>query len=210
LYGTAQPWAGQEGDVVASIFYQDKFKRQLPLTGLFIECVGDLMGESSVTESAEVVEVIKKALSLSELVAGEPTEEEIVYMIGRLNDMAEKSPLNDADSGPQNGKGKYFAGYLTDWAANLDYVTLCLYAAGYDYENARKYYETVDHQSLIAIAHEKLKFDFERARVALEASLFGFGGGYKDTPKEGDNVVDLTSGGEDANRHMESVVKGLF
>ncbi|MEA3242339.1 MAG: hypothetical protein U9Q19_02725, partial [Pseudomonadota bacterium] len=75
---------------------------------------------------------------------------------------------------------------------------------------ARKYYETVDHQSLIAIAHEKLKFDFERARVSLEASLFGFGGGYKATPKEGDNVIDLTTGGEEANRALEEMAKGVF
>jgi hypothetical protein len=198
------------GILMSSIFYQDKFSRQLPLTGLFIECVGNQMSSAEGADSVDVVEAIKKALVVSELVSGDPTDDQIVYMVGRLNDMATENAAKPDAGGPQNSKGKFFAGYFTDWAANLDYVTLCLYAAGYDYAKARKYYETVDHQSLIAIAHEKLKFDFERARVSLEASLFGFGGGYKATPKEGDNVIDLTTGGEEANRALEEMAKGVF
>lgn len=195
---------------MASIFYQDKFNHQLPLTGLFIECVGDLMVNQDETTAEDVVVSIKKAMLLSELVVDEPAEDQVLYMIDRLNSMAGEIAQRSADAAPDNSKGKYFAGYLTDWAANLDYVTLCLYAAGYDYEKARQYYEKVDHKSLIAIAHEKLKFDFERARVALEASLFGFGGGYKATPKEGDSVIDLTSGGPEAERALEAMCKGVF
>ena len=195
---------------MASIFYQDKFNHQLPLTGLFIECVGGLMTNQDETAATETVDSIKKAMLLSELVTEDPTEDQVLYMIERLNAMAGEISQKSNDAASENTKGKYFAGYLTDWAANLDYVTLCLYTAGYDYEKARQYYEKVDHKSLIAIAHEKLKFDFERARVALEASLFGFGGGYKSTPKEGDNVVDLTSGGPEAERALEAMCKGVF
>lgn len=192
---------------MASMFYLDRFKREMPLTGLFIECVGHLTkGEEA--DAAGVVEILGSALVDSGLVEKDPTESQIIYIAGRMKEMREGDEKTDSPLTPSSGK--YFAGYFTEWAAELDYVSLCLYVSDYDYDAARRHYEETDYQSIIAIAHEKLKLDFENARVSFEASLFGFGGGYKNTPKEGDNVVDLVNGGEEANRTMEAMMKGFF
>lgn len=194
---------------MASMFYLDRFKREMPLTGLFIECVGHRsQGEES--DAARVVKILGDALVESGLVEKDPTDDQIVYIANRMKEMREGGEEKDKDSPLTPSSGKYFAGYFTEWAAELDYVTLCLYVSDYDYDTARRHYEETDYQSIIAIAHEKLKLDFEKARVSFEASLFGFGGGYKDTPKEGDNVVDLVNGGEEANRTMEAMMKGFF
>ena len=191
-----------------SMFYLDRFKREIPLTGLFIECVGHhAQGEEVDAEST--VKILKAAMLESGIVDKDPTDAQIIYIAERMKEMREGDISKDSPMTPSSS-GKYFAGYFSEWAAGLDYVTLCLYVADYDYDTARRYYEGTDYQSLIAIAHEKLKLDFEKARVSFEASLFGFGGGYGKTPKEGENVVDLVDGGEDANRTMEAMMKGFF
>lgn len=197
---------------MATLFYEDRFERRLPLTGLFIECFGKEVAEIDNPSGADIVRVISETLIKCGLVEGEPSEEDVVYVVERMNLLAADGEVKGKGADAPNGKGKFFAGYFMEWASGLEFHALCLYAAGYDYEKARRLYEEVDHKSLIAIAHEKLQFDFERARVALEASLFGFGGGYKDTPKSDDssNVIDLTGDSPEADRILKSMCKGIF
>ena len=193
-----------------SHFYQDRFIHTIPLTGLFVEHLGIKVKEAGGLTEENVVPTIAQCLVDCGLVEKEATEAQVAGVIERLQEIEKKDLEGKGERSPDTGKGKYFAGYLTDWATNLNYVQLCLYAADFDYPRARKYFEEVDQQSLIALAHDKLRFDFERARVSFEAALFGFGGKYKDTPGEGDSVIDLTQDGEDANKRLERAVKGLF
>lgn len=193
---------------MSTIFYEEKFNPQIPLTGLFMEHLGVKIEQAGGVSAEIAVEVIKECLVECDVLK-DVTEEQLVGVVKRINDLAEKPTSEDEGAG-STGKGKFFAGYLTDWANGLDYAKLCLYLADYSYHTAREYYEKIDQQIIIAIAHDKLRQDFENARVVFEASLFGFGGSYGNTPKEGEEVIDLMEGGERANRAMEQLTKGFF
>jgi hypothetical protein len=156
-----------------------------------------------------MVPILSQCLLDCDLVEGDVKEEHLAEIISRLQALEKESREREGSSS-KTGKGKYFAGYLTEWATNLNYVGLCLYAADFDYSKAREYFEKYDQQSIIALAHDRLRMDFEKARVAFEASLFGFGGKYKDTPGDADVEIDLTDGGERANKAFESLTKGFF
>lgn len=192
---------------MTTIFYQEKFNPQIPLTGLFMEHLGVKIEQAGGVSAEIAVGVIKDCLLECDVLE-EVSEDQLIGVVKRINDLAE-APAKEDSADASTGKGKFFAGYLTDWANGLDYAKLCLYLADYSYHTAREYYEKIDQQIIIAIAHDKLRQDFENARVVFEASLFGFGGSYGNTPKEGEEVIDL-EGGERANRAMEQLTKGFF
>lgn len=196
---------------MSSFFYEDRFNRILPLTGLFMERLGVKVEEAGGLNETNLMPVITSCIKECELVEGEVEEKHVLEVISRLKELESESDQDGKKPGSnKTGKGRFFAGYLTDWATKLNYVQLCLYAANFDYQKAREYFEKRDQQSIIALAHDKLRLDFEMARVSFEAALFGFGGKYKDTPGEGDIEIDLTEGGERANRAFESLTKGFF
>lgn len=190
---------------MASIFYQDKFDRQIPLTGLFLECLGNYVKElgDELTDEA-ILHAVQRALMKSEL-RKEPSEEDLAYVAEELTRRSAAAEERQGDAKATSIKGRYFSGYLTDWAYGLNFDKLCLYVADYDYPKARELYETLDQQSVVALADEKLRLEFERARVTFEAALFGFGGGYKDTPKEGDATFDLTDDNQSAERALKNM-----
>ena len=196
-----------------SFLYEDRFVRTLPLTGLFVEHLGIKIEQAGGLTEENVFPTVSQCLLDCGLVEGEVKEKHVVEIITRLKRLEEEDEAKErSEPEEDSGKGKFFAGYLSHWATQLNYVQLCLYAADFDYLKAREYFEKQDQQSIIALAHDKLRFDFERARVAFEAALFGFGGKYKDSPGGDDNavVIDLTDGGERANRAFETLTKGVY
>lgn len=189
---------------MASEFYRDYFDRKIPLTGLFIEHLGNKMKKAPEDiDPVMLLEILEECLIETGLLK-EPTEEQLVSVLKDLQSCYEEGKKDTEGTTWSNNKGKNFAGYLQEWATSLSYDKLCLYVAGFDYVKAREYFETRDQRSIVAIADEKLRLEFELARVSFEASLFGFGGGYKATPKEGDADFDLTSDDEVAVEALKS------
>lgn len=190
-----------------SIFYQEKFDQPLLITGLFLERLGVKVEEAGGMTEENAEEILSQCLVDCQIVQKSPTEEQLAYVLSRLQEKGDK----DKSTAPESsGKGKHFAGFFTSWANSMDFATLCLYIADYNHSKARELYENLDQRSVVALAHERLRFDFEKARVSFEACLFGFGGGYGKTPNEGDIDIDLTTGGERANKAFEELTKGFF
>lgn len=188
-------------------FYQDRFERRLPITGLFLERLGrtveGLRDRGDDLTEALLVGLVTQCLKECGLVE-EAQEEDVVYVIQQLEELYKDNEETEEVSSP-SGKGKNFAGYLAEWAYGLSYDKLCLYIADFDYTRAQQYYESLDQRSIVAIADEKLRLDFEKARVSFEASLFGFGGSYKATPKEGEVDFDLTQDSSAAERALKNL-----
>lgn len=188
-----------------SQFYKDKFERRIPVTGLFMERVGVLIkDQGGALDQGQMAEVMVQALVETGLVA-EPTEDDLEYLALEINKRYKDKEGEEEKDRPPTGKGKHFAGYFSEWASEMAYDRLCFYAAGFDYAKAREYFETYDQLAIVALADEKLRLEFELARVTFEASLFGFGGGYKDTPREGESVFDLTQEGQAAERTLKDL-----
>lgn len=189
-----------------TVFYQDKYEQPLPITGMLLEILGIKLKQFEEAPTGDDVhQVLRQCLEESGL-AKDPTDEQVVYVAEELQQRHEKTQEKGEEASGAKGKGKYFAGYFADWASDMPYDKLCFYVAGYDYAKAKDYYETHDQQTIVALADEKLRLEFELARVSFEASLFGFGGGYKDTPKEGDAVFDLSIDGDESG---ERALKNL-
>lgn len=190
--------------MMSSEFYKDRFSRRIPLTGLFMERLGALVSEhGDVTEEVTMVAIVGQAMIDAKLVE-EITDEALTEVVTQLNEHRDEKKGDEEGAKPQ-GQGKHFAGYFSEWASGLSYDKLCFYAAGYDYAKAREYFENHDQRSILALADEKLRLEFELARVSFEAALFGFGGSYKDTPREGDSVFDLS----DDSQIAENALKNL-
>lgn len=187
-----------------SEFYLERFERKIPLTGMFLERMGKLISAAGEVDDEGMVEIIAQAMVDAGLVE-EPTDEAVAGIIVDLNAIyGDKKDKKEEEDKP-TGKGKHFAGYFAEWASSLSFDKLCFYAAGFDYAKAREYFVTLDQRSVVAIADEKLRLEFELARVSFEAALFGFGGGYKNTPREGESVFDLSSGGQDAEKALKNL-----
>ena len=173
-----------------TLFYKSHFSPELPITFLFTEhLMAVLQGIEPQEREEKFVEVVALSLQVCGVTKGAPTEEELVSVIERLNEQALKEREED-DLAIQGGRN--FAGYFIQWAGKLHAEALTLFLADYDFERARRYYCELDQQAVIAIASERLRLEFERARVSFEAALFGFGGSYKGSPKDGDADFDLT------------------
>ena len=191
---------------MASVFYEELVaqKGQTPLTGLLLEYI---------TATVATVEPEKRNEMLAQIVAaglkdcgvtksGNPKSNEVEDIVRKLVAYAERFEQQKVeDPSESQGAGKSFAGYLIQWASELNLAQLCLYLADYDYFLARRLYTELDQSLIVTTVNDKLKFEFERARTGLEACAFGFGGGYKGGAKEDENteVIDLTKdnvGGE--------------
>ena len=189
---------------MSSEFYLDYFERKVPLTGLFLEHLGKSVSEAGeITAQEEMVKLVGDCLKQVGLLK-DPTTSETLDVIADI-ESCYKKPGEENEINKPDSKGKFFAGYFAEWASEMKYDTLCLYVANFEYAKARNYFESQDQRSIIAIADEKLRLEFELARVSFEASLFGFGGSYKGTPKEGDQGFDLSTDGEVAEQALKNL-----
>lgn len=190
-----------------TIFYQAKYESVFPITGLFLELLGiKLQNLEQTPTNEEFAVILIDCLKESEL-CKEPSDKELSYVVEELEKRHKNTEDKRDREGESNktGKGKHFAGYFADWASAMTYDKLCFYVADYDFAKAKDYYETQDQQTIVAIADEKLRLEFEKVRAAFEAALFGFGGGYKDTPREGDSSFDLTEDSKSAERALKNM-----
>ena len=186
-----------------SIFYNDVVLHRLPVTCLFMEYVTATLADLPKEEREEqFYQVLATGLQVCGVIEGVPTEEQVAEIARRMAEQVEKQ--EERGGSQKAGAGAYFAGYLTAWAGKLSSEGICFYVANYDYDLARRLYCEIDQQTLSAIAKDKLQLEFERARVGFEASLFGFGGKYKDTPSEADCEFDLTKDSKAAEAALKS------
>lgn len=188
---------------MATPFYTDLLTDELPITSLFMEYVTTHLAAMPADEREDrFYELLTTGLQVCDVTKGAPTDTQVEDVARRISERAQEK--EDDASPSKSGAGRFFAGYLTEWAGKLDPTALCLYAANYDYWLARRYYCELDQQTLAAIARNKLQLEFERARATFEASLFGFGGKYKDTPSGADSEFDLSKDDKAAEMALRS------
>jgi hypothetical protein len=174
-----------------SVFYNEFFRTDPPLTSLFVEYIASRLADLPEQDREQAyLKVVSEGLVACRLVEGRPSEDLAVSVAIRLGEATGQAGAKGG--GGETQAGRFFAGYLTEWATKLNPEGLCCYLADYDYDRAYRYYCELDQQTLVAIAHDKLGLELERARVGFEAALFGFGGKYKGTPGEADKEFDLT------------------
>lgn len=86
---------------------------------------------------------------------------------------------------------KGFGSHLMGWLDSMTPTTLCLYLAEYDPVKASQVYWQHDRFLVEEAARAKAEAEWVRAVLAFEASMYGFGGSYKD---EAATEYDITKG----------------
>lgn len=208
--------AETETETKHSIFYQERYEQPWTLTFMIVERFAALQKAVSVEDLQDpqvtYMNLEQALIERHGIESLDPGESEIEYLLQRLNELAEKIDLEpDQDENAPQGFGTAFFQYLQ----KLDAAGNCLYLAGGDYERARRYYRELDVRTVAYVVEHKVHTEWERHRVAMEASLYGFGGNYKgdagaSSGGEGaDKTFDLTEGGDRASlMALSNALKG--
>ena len=185
------------GRHMGSIFYKAAFDRRFPVTLLLLERISEVfsagaeeMGQSEVDSS------LRKCLVDCGVVK-KVTDDDITYLMGRLNTMVEES--KDADDPAPPSSKKTFASSYTLWAHKLQTDHVCLLAAGFDYFLANRMYMEMDKEDLTEVAKQFLMREWEKIKIGYESVVYGFGGSYSGDDDGGggggnSNVVDISDG----------------
>jgi hypothetical protein len=88
-------------------------------------------------------------------------------------------------------QGKSFGSSFSAWFSGLSATESCLYLADYDIEKALNYYWKEDFLLVQEAIRVKSACDSQLSLIALEASMYGFGGKYADD-QAGENIIDLS------------------
>ena len=196
-----------------SCFYADALLNPFPVTMLLLEHISVMMLEEYRKEEAgesgkTIQEVIKDSLKVTS-VKTKPSRDDILYVYVRMQAMNEENSSQPKDpSNPMNApakdtnKKKAFASEYLNWVSKLDHESMCLHAAGYDYEKASHLYTKVDRDAVMKILNQRADSDWHDKLSQFEACLFGFGGGYE---KKGSNTFDLMNNAEEAEASIKAL-----
>ena len=175
--------------------------RRFPLSMYFFELLEQLTSDirdNADEENGDIVftAAIDKALKGAG-VCNNPKQDDIIYVVTRLDEIrvkAEKEAAGADANAIQKTGPKQFAEDAMKWISELTPDNMCLHIAGYNFDKGMELYCKVDREDVIHLGRQKVEQEWEMMRVKLEASLFGFGGGYGDGPNENETVIDLTDG----------------
>lgn len=164
------------------------------ITLLFKELLAEIVGQQPDLE-------LGIALLLACKEAGmDPDQVDLEALAVRLQPKDDEKP-----KGPRR-KGNGFGAKFTEWVEGLKSDQLCLWAADYDLEKARKLYCEVDIDDLRTIFDMKIGQTWQDYRTRYEACLLGFGGKLEGQSDATVHEVDM-SNTESVNSMIEHMKK---
>lgn len=109
-------------------------------------------------------------------------------VIARINEL--QTPQETTTT--KRKQSKSFGTSFAEWMGSLSATESCLYLADYDIEKALKYYWEEDYLLVQEAIKVKSACDSQRSLIALEASMYGFGGKYaEDSAGSDTNTINL-------------------
>lgn len=190
-----------------STFYQRRSgpAKSLPITYLLLESI-----QASVTADPEVstLEALSHAATLC--FTRKLTQDEISTLAVELQRISAEEAAKDKPQ--EKGKEQTTLGstYMA-WLGKLPADKLCYLISGFDPAKAEQLYCEVDHRTVSEMAASYIEQQWQLVQVSYEASMYGFGGGYKNDKSaaswsgENTNTFDLTKGGSEAIAALKSV-----
>lgn len=182
-----------------SIFYQE-FRRardgDLPVTFMLVEVLG---GMQSALEGLNVYAALQLACEQAGLCTEENpiTEPQATALLKRLNERPEADPQVAKAPPPGGRKRSYGTEFLAKFS-KLPTEGKCLFAADYDYEEARKLYCVYDKSVSEKIISDKIETCFAARQMDYEAVVLGMGGSFKGGgQEETDHAEGLEPGSEE-------------
>lgn len=182
------------------LFYRLENENRFPITLLLVETLVVLGEHNPDSQYGDLIATaIKKAGVVDK--KHKVTKEDVEYVVKRLEGMKKTEEPSEGESKqPERGLGTDFLGWLSD----LDSEGLCLFIAGFDSFRAREIYRTWDREEVTKASQLLLHCEWQKLKASFEATMYGFGGGYKKEQPPGQEVwqedenttvFDLTAGG---------------
>lgn len=164
-------------------------ERPIPLSFLMLEYLNvrrhELEKEESERTLGEVVEEACRVCGFEDI-----TKEKILYLVTRMSRSSEERKKGGGAKALLRAN-RDFGGALAEWISGLEPAEVCLWLSSGDLLQANYLYSSADVEEVAALVDVMIQYAFQQAKVRYEAALFGFGGGYKRTPKEGTKVYNL-------------------
>lgn len=189
--------------------FADSRNRRFPLTFLLLELIRDATEGVEVVNEASVLlhaAILVRILKEEKIVA-KPTDDDVEYVFARLQAKLESNAA--AKPGPKRSGKRGFGEYYVEWLNEMHPEELCFYLADYDFNRAKQIYCTLDYDDVYKLAEYKIKHIFEHNRILLEATAFGFGGGYDDGGSSDKNVstgaFDMTTGSSEGMAELAKI-----
>jgi len=134
-----------------------------------------------------------------------PDQEAITYFLARFNQDFGQKPKSEEEGKKSSGSATLLGASLRKFYQGLSRDQLLLMACGWDYVQAMHLYKNVDHTVTTQIVEDFLKYRQEHDLYLYEATLYGFGGKYKD-----EDSVSSTAGAINITGMSASDIKGIM
>jgi len=121
-----------------------------------------------------------------------PSPEDLTYFSGRIQKVAEdyrKQENKNPSIGSKVSFNTSFAKYMQE--INLDVMVMKM--CNYDYTEAERMYCKLDRDDAIDLVRDYIADRMEFHQVMMEASMYGFGGSYKNDKGKASKTFDLDS-----------------
>lgn len=181
---------------MATVFLEERRRMEqgsVPVTLMLIEVLGE-MQQAITEEDADVHATIQAAVVASGLIEEDEmlTPEQVVDLVLRMQpkEKTEEAPKENSQFG--RSKKRVFG---SDFLAKFDSWSLedkCLYAAGFDYEYARRLYCEFDKSIVEKILGVRLGLDAAVNMTRFEAVVFGMGGSMGNTKEPAKDLGEIT------------------
>jgi hypothetical protein len=152
-----------------------------------------LLQEEVTNEQFEQIILQSYQLVYPEKVIKQTIQGNVQRVVARITELQiPKEPSN------QRKQRKSFGTSFAEWLGDMSATESCLYLADYDIEKALKYYWEEDYLLVQEAIRVKSSCDSQRSLIALEASMYGFGGKYSDDAGSGNDnetIINLTDPG---------------
>ena len=180
-----------------SLFYSARFSQRFPVSLLALESLTNL---SDLPADEAIPKILSECCGVQE-----PVEEDLVYLLGVLEEEAKKTNENNKTppAAPTTKKTKTLWSSFNQFMSGLDSSRVLLWACGFDYKRAEYLYTKVDRSIANQIIADFVSMQQEQNILLLEATMYGFGGKYSEE-SESENTVDATEMGADALRKLLS------
>jgi len=155
---------------MASLFNPD---HRFPISLLAMEKYEELSTQCKTDEE----HLIASCVVMKEFCGvGDPEEEDITYFASRLSSIVEDIDKEVKKKKERVSFGTSYAKYIGGARVDLLLTRMC----NYDYDRAKYLYSKVDRDHCLDLIRDFITQQMEFNQVLMEASMYGFGGKYKD------------------------------
>lgn len=172
-----------------SIFFNELKGRRFPISLLAIEVYS--LEAGTCTSEDELFDVFFRVITELCGVA-QPTDEDLNYFVDRLEVLRGEMIKAEENAPPKASKS--FGTAYHEYLSKLMVDSRILRMVGYNFDAAKKIYCELDRDDAMKLVNEYMTGLLEEGLLNMEATMYGFGGKYKDD-KGGTkgNTHDLTT-----------------